>query len=439
MTVLTLFFGLYARGHLGLNTDLDAMFSDELPHRVLEIEYEKTFPMMAETVLVVVDAETPERASEATDLLAQRMRSRPDLFRSVFVPGGPFFEEHALLYMTTDELEDFADHLARVQPYLAGLARDGTLRGLANLLERGVAAVRDGEIEGGELVPILDHTVEAVRAVLDGRRYRLSWAEVVAGRKLDVDARRRFIVAQPVLDYGEMVAGRRPLGALRLFARELGLDEEHGVRVRITGDIALSYEEMQLVQKQATIAGIASFILVAGLLLMALRFTRLVTATLTTLLVGLIWTFAFAAATVGHLNMISIAFAVLFIGLAVDFGIHFCMRYEELLVAGHEHEEAIVETARGVGTSILLCALTTAIGFFAFVPTDFSGVAELGLISGSGMFISVACTFTMLPALVALGRPRDAASRPVPAALRAVSIPTVASRHPRLVALAALL
>jgi len=122
MTVLTIIFGLYAARNLGINTDLDAMFSEELPHRVLELEYEKTFPMMAETVLVVIDGETPERASEATDLLAERMRGRPDLFRSVFVPGGPFFEEHALLYMTTEELEDFADHLARVQPYLAGLA-----------------------------------------------------------------------------------------------------------------------------------------------------------------------------------------------------------------------------------------------------------------------------------------------------------------------------
>ncbi|RMD85448.1 MAG: hypothetical protein D6815_01815, partial [Candidatus Dadabacteria bacterium] len=288
MTCMTVIFGLYAGTHLGVNTDLDAMFSDQLPHRILEIQYERAFPMMAETVLVVVDGDTPEQASEAAEKLAAAMREAPDLFRSVFVPGGPFFEEHALLYMTTEELEDFADRLARVQPYLAGLARDGSLRGLANLLERGVAAVRDGEIEGEELRPMLERTVRAIRAVLDGRRYRLSWAEVIAGRDLDVDARRRFIVAQPVLDYGDIVAARRPLGALREMARRLGLDQAHGVRVRVTGDIALSYEEMQLVQRQAVIAGVVSFVLVAGLLLMALRFTRLVTATLVTLVVGLV-------------------------------------------------------------------------------------------------------------------------------------------------------
>ncbi len=438
IAVLTIWLGLYASSHLGVNTDLDAMFSEQLPHRVLELEYERTFPMMSETVLVVIDGETAERASEAAQRLGDRMRAAPKLFRSVYVPGGDFFEEHALLYMTTDELEDFADHLARVQPYLAGLAKDGTLRGLANLLERGVAAVRDGEIEGAELTSILERTVRAVRAVLDGRRYRLSWAEVVAGRDLDVDAKRRFIIAQPVLDYDEMVAARKPLGALRLFARELGLDEAHGVRVRTTGDIALSYEEMQLVQRQATLAGIASFIAVSVLLLLALRYTRLVSSTLVTLLIGLIWAFAFAARAVGHLNMVSIAFPVLFIGLAVDFGIHFCMRYEELLVEGLEHEEALSETARSVGTSILLCALTTAIGFYAFVPTDFSGVAELGLIAGSGMFISVLMTFTLLPALISIGRPTGAAQRPVPAALRVVSIPTIATRRPRLVATAAL-
>jgi hopanoid biosynthesis associated RND transporter like protein HpnN len=128
----------------------------------------------------------------------------------------------------------------------------------------------------------------------------------------------------------------------------------------------------------------------------------MVLSILVTLVVGLIWTAAFTAAAIGHLNLISVCFAVLFIGLGVDFGIHLCIRYREFLASGREHAVALAETARDVGSSIFLCAMTTAIGFFAFVPTEFVGVAELGLISGVGMFISLFCTLTLLPALLSL-------------------------------------
>jgi hopanoid biosynthesis associated RND transporter like protein HpnN len=135
---------------------------------------------------------------------------------------------------------------------------------------------------------------------------------------------------------------------------------------------------------------------------LGLRSIHMVMSTLVTLIVGLIWTAGFTTVAIGHLNLISVAFAVLFIGLGVDFGIHLCVRYRELLARGREHTEALVETARDVGSSITLCAMTTAIGFFAFVPTEFVGVAELGLISGAGMFISLFCNVTLLPALLSL-------------------------------------
>ena len=119
-------------------------------------------------------------------------------------------------------------------------------------------------------------------------------------------------------------------------------------------------------------------------------------------MVGLIYTAGFTAVAIGHFNLISVSFAVLFIGLGVDFGIHLCIRYRELLGRGRAHADALVETTRDVGSSITLCAATTAIGFFTFVPTDFVGVAELGLISGVGMFISLFCTLTLLPALMSV-------------------------------------
>jgi hopanoid biosynthesis associated RND transporter like protein HpnN len=432
MLLATLAIIYYVVGHLGIHGDTEALFSQDLPFKRIERRYQEAFPMLYENMFVVVDAPTPERAGEAAAALAARLEAEPRRFHRAYLPGGgEFFENHAFLYLETEELEDLADKLAIAQPYLAELSRDGTLRGLASMMARGGRAVREGDVSGDQLHALFDRFLEALSARIEARPYHLSWAEVLAEGDLDLDSRRRFLLVQPVLEFDELQPAKRSILAVRRIANELGFTPESGVRVRITGDVALSFEEMEVLRTQAVAAGVASLVLVAVILALGLRSIRMVFSTLATLIVGLVWTAGFTAVAIGHLNMISVCFAVLFIGLGVDFGIHVCIRYRELLASGLEHATALQETARDVGSSIFLCAMTTAIGFFAFVPTDFVGVAELGLISGAGMFISLFCTLTLLPALLSL--------RPIPASRRYLagakwsnaSLANLPMRHPR--------
>jgi hopanoid biosynthesis associated RND transporter like protein HpnN len=393
----------YAAGHLGIEGATEQLFAQDMPFKQAERRYHEAFPAQYENMFVVVDAVTPERAGEAAAALLTRMQGEPRFFREAYLPGGgEFFEEHAFLYLETAELEDLADRLAENQPYLAELSRDGSLNGLTSMMARGARAVREGDVSGSRLQPMFDHFADALDALAAGETYHLSWAEVLSEDTINADARRRFLLVQPLLDYNDLQPAKQSILAVRRIARELMLTPENGVRVRITGDVALSYEEMEAVRTQAAMAGIASFALVGLILIFALRSLRLVFATLFTLVVGLIFTAGFTALAIGHFNLISVSFAVLFIGLGVDFGIHMCVRYNELLGRGRAHADALLETTRDVGSSITLCAATTAIGFFTFIPTDFVGVAELGLISGVGMFISLFCTLTLLPALMSV-------------------------------------
>ncbi|MEN8184403.1 MAG: MMPL family transporter, partial [Myxococcota bacterium] len=87
--------------------------------------------------------------------------------------------------------------------------------------------------------------------------------------------------------------------------------------------------------------------------------------------------------------------------------------------------------------SLVLCAISTAIGFYAFVPTDYSGVAELGLIAGTGMFISLVCTLTLLPALLSLGRRK--AEGPGSVRVSRLMLPRFPELHPKGVIAAAVL
>ena len=139
---------------------------------------------------------------------------------------------------------------------------------------------------------------------------------------------------------------------------------------------------------------------------MALRSLRLVVAIIVTLVVGLVACATFAVIAVGALNPISAAFAVLFIGIAVDFGIQFSVRYRDERFRADSFDIALRRTATGIGGPLAVAAAATSVGFFSFVPTDYTGVSDLGLIAGVGMLVALGLNVTLLPALLTLLRPR---------------------------------
>jgi hopanoid biosynthesis associated RND transporter like protein HpnN len=430
---------VYAVEHLGIRGDTEALFRSDIPFRVAEARYHAAFPTQVENIFVVVDGLTPERASAAAEELAARLRQNERDFHNVFLPGGgEFFERNAFLYLDTDELQDLADRLAEAQPYLAELSRDGSLQGLASILARGARAVREGDVEGKQLGAMYERTAEAFAALRERRPYQLSWAEVLASRDFGGDPRRRVLMVQPVLDVNDLQPARAAIVSVRKAATELGLDESSGVQVRITGDSALSYEEMEVVKSQAAVSGIASFVLVGVLLAAGLRSKRMVAATLLTLVFGMVLTVGFTAVAVGHYNMISACFAVLYIGLGVEFAIHLLMRYQEMLTEGLGAESALSESVRDVGPSLVVSATTTAIGFFAFVPTEFVGVAELGVISGAGTLIGAFSTLTLLPALIAFWSRRELGSMRFGNAVWTTRVIDLPVKYPRAVRFAAL-
>lgn len=401
--LLTLALGAYAALNLGINSDNVRMISEDAPFRKLRDEYARIFPILSNSLLIVVDGQTPQLATQSASRLQRELELQPELFQDVHAPGSDaFFERTALLYRTADELDDFVDGIMAFQPLIAALESDPSVARLSRLLEQGLAEVHDGQgaDDSDRWSDILDRISRASVGVYEEHPLYLSWDEILLqGSAIELNAR-RVITVEPVLDFDSILPAGRALEAIRAIARRLELDAEHGVQVRITGNPALSYEEIIGLAWDIGAAGIFCFALVCGVLYAALRSVRLVVAAVVTLLAGLIWTAAFAAVGVGHLNMVSIAFSVLFIGLGVDFAIHLGMQYAERRTAGHPHTEALRAAVEEVGPSLVVCALSTAIGFYVFVPTDYLGVAELGLIAGTSMPIILLLTFTLFPALL---------------------------------------
>ncbi len=427
----------YAAGQLGMHSDIHALVADDVPFMELRRSFERSFPLVDDMLLAVVDAETPEAATRVADALAARLVQESDAFQAVLVPGGgPFFERNALLYLEQGALEDLADRLAQAQPFLAEVERDPSLSSVFRLLTRALEPLSSGEAAGLDPAPLFERMADGLEALNEGRPPSDAWREVLVGEWGQNEQTRQVILLAPKLDLDAFQPAALAVERVRRVVKESGLERD-GVRVRLTGDFVLAYEENQVLVGQAAVVGAASFVLVAALLAVAMRSAWLVAASLLTLLTGLAASLALAAAVVGFLNPVSVAFPVLFIGLSADFGIHLCLRYRELRAGGADHADALCETGRGVGSSVVLCAVTTAIGFLAFVPTEFVGLAQLGWIAGPGILLGLFFSLTLLPALLCLApeRVRAAWAEPLPPVV-AVTLPVRHARSVRWLALA---
>ncbi len=391
---------VYTLDTLVINTSTTDMISPDVPFRRNDLAFDRAFPQFDDLIVAVIDGATAEGVEAAAEQLADRLRHQEALFRSVYLPGGElFFRRSALLYLDVEELSELADRLAAAEPLLATLAEDPSLRGLAEVLE---VALEQGGAEDNLAV-----TLRRIAAVVEaeglGRPGALSWQALLQGT--EESAAPRFVLVQPVLDYGSLKPAADAIAHIRRVAAELGIDAANGLRLRLTGSVPLDQEELESVELGGRTAGWISLLLVTALLVAGLGAARLVAIVVATLLMGLIWTAAFAALAVGQLNLISVAFAVLFIGLGVDFGIHMSLRCREELAGGVDIASALRRAGRGVGGALSLSAVAAAAGFYAFLPTDYRGLAELGLISGTGMFIALAVNLSVLPALLALFPP----------------------------------
>jgi len=392
---------VYTANHFRIDTELSDMISEKLPYRKLEKDFQAAFPQFKETILVVVDAETPEGARLQTEKLAKRLKKESGLFRDVYMPGsGEFFERTGLLYLSVKDLEALSENLASAQPLLGLISRDFTLRGLFSVVERVVS--QEGDLDQKtRLIPFINRLTQAIESVAASHPKQLSWYELILGKDMAQEASRQFIIIDPVPN-GELAGGEAAIQAIYRIRDELGLYEANGIKVRLTGDVVLNYETLLIVNKAMGLTTLASFILVALVLVIGLGSARLVFASLLTLLLGFIWTLGFALFFVGRLNLISVAFGVLFIGLGIDYGIQYCIRYRELITSGLDHHGAVIETAKGLGVGLRLCAVAAAIGFYSFLPTPYTGVSELGLIAGTGMLINLFATLSLLPAFLTL-------------------------------------
>ncbi len=324
----------------------------------------------------------------------------------------PFLDKEGLLFLPQKQLSALMDQTIDAQPFLGQLVADPSARGLFSALSLlGMGVTQTNADLTPYLTPIKGFH-QAMADALDGHPRPLSWETLLGGDLSQLAG--PYQIRAGSGEAGFRLAAARRRGDRRRCAPSsptCRIVKSGDAHVRITGQVALADEEFASVAQGAVEGLIGSLVLITLWLFLAVHSWRLIVPILMTLVLGLMLTVLFAAVAVGTLNLVSVGFGVLFVGIAVDFAIQFSVRYREYRYETGDPARAITETARRVGVQILIASLATAAGFLAFVPTDFSGVAELGLIAGAGMLIAFLCTLAFLPAAITVFRPRGEIGR----------------------------
>ncbi|MEZ5786539.1 MAG: MMPL family transporter [Xanthobacteraceae bacterium] len=404
--VLALACGYYAATHFAINTDINRMISPSLDWRQNDLDFEKSFPGRYDSILVVVDAPTPELAAMAADALTQKLKQNTTDFRSVEGAGGSaFFAREGLLFRSVEQLSQTTEAAGQAAPLVRTLVGDPNLRGLAQVVTLLMSGVRGDLVQLDDMARGLTLAAETSENVLADKPASFSWQVMMDPSAGEPQRLRRLISVRPVLDFSSLEPGGQAAEAIRAAARALDLATAYRARVRLTGPVAMADEEFSTLREGAFRDTAATIAVVLLILWIALRSGKLILAVGFNLVIGLVTTAALGLWLVKELNPISIAFAVLFIGLGVDFGIQFVVRYRTERHNNDNLRIALLATARKIGAPLTLAAAAVAAGFLSFTPTSYTGISELGIIAGVGMLIALMTSITLLPALVAILRP----------------------------------
>lgn len=412
IAALIIFFAWqYTATHLSINTDTAELVAPEAPFQQNRRNFEKAFSQDLRTLLLVVESETPELTKTATKRLARLLQTDKDNFESVYLPNdNDFFHRNGLLYLDIDKLQDLSGTLSQAQPFIGRIAQTPNLTGFLSTFEDALTNSDNTQELPVDLPSLLEKVSRALHKSINGDNALLSWEGLITDKKpYTTDS--GFIVALPKFDYAKIRPAENAINAIRKATAQVQSPNLPNVKVSITGEAGLEDDELSGMSTGTFTASIFSVVLVLFILLMAYRSILLTLATLVTLALGMILCGTFAAVAVQELNLISVAFAVSNIGLGVEYAIHFCLRYRDYALTHCDKNRALHSALIATAPSLLLCAGTTAIGLYAFIPTDYKGVSELGLLAGTSLFICLIVTLTILPALLRI-LPAPTACRP---------------------------
>jgi len=404
---------VYTVSRLQFSTSRNDLVSDKLHYHHIFLEFRKEFSA-EDDIVVLVESENSEKNRQFIERLGARVSAEPKLFTDIFYRGDlPMLGPKALLFLDAPTLEELQARLRQYRPFLERVVTTTNLGSLFQLINRQFrAAQRATREENQTLVgalPALERIVSQARESLvrpgtppspgvntlfgsGGEAERQMYLTYADGRLFLLSTRpaHRGVAGDAIERMRALVEATRV--------------EVPGVNVGVTGGGVLELDEMNQSQVDSIMATLLSLVLVGLIFVFGYHETGRPLKAMFCLLIGLCYSMGYTTLTVGRLNILTITFAPMLVGMAIDFGVHLITRFEEELRLGVHHLLALRKAMVNTGEGIYTGAFTTAGAFFAMSFTDFAGVREMGIITGGGLLVCLVPMMTMLPVMLMKGR-----------------------------------
>lgn len=438
----------FAYTDLGFKTSRLDLINQKSDFNKLWIDYIEDFGD-EDDLVVVVEGESPETITPVLDELSAKIGEYPSLFRSVLesVDTTPLLRKGLHFIEKPADLEN----VRRMAERGRQIAVDGhwDLLGLDTYLaglNQALALSAKPALEPSEATALTD-SLREINALADAMldafgpepTFRVSPLAPIRetgtlGREYFIaDGGRLGVVLLKIAESkeGSFTYGTKSIEKLREIIHSVG-GRHPETEIGLTGLTVMENDEMRISQKNSTEASILSLLGVAALFVAAFGGFRHAFAAVTALVVGIAWTMGYIVLALGHLNILSMSFGVILIGLGIDFGIHYVSRYLARRRHGDSPNEAIYKTGVRVGPGVVIGAMTTAAAFFMIGLSEFTGIAELGIVSGGGVLLCCLSVVILIPALLYFIDSKRT-DRPIPRPVDLHSWLTPLFRHSRII------
>ena len=363
--------------NLKIDTSTDSLINKNLDFKINQQRLKNEFKFLSNNILIRLSHSNQLVLDDSTKKLIENLKIRKDL-SFVYSPNvDPLFKENFFNFLNHKEKKKIVQKLYEYQPFLSEISSNPRMEGFNNLLSLSLQEEDKESLDN--FYPILNSFLESLK-----NNNKVDWSNI-----FERDSNSNFII----VGYKEEL-----LKDFSDFYAFLNNEKQtSSINIEFTGGLIIDYEEIGSVSTGNIIAGILSILIVSILLWIAFKDLKIILILVSSILIGLSITMGIVSLTIGKLNLISVAFAVLFIGLTVDYGIQIVLR---ILERKEVEKINIFPGLNSISNTLLIASIPTMVGFLSFIPTNYIGLSELGIISFIGLIIGLFSNLLLLPSLL---------------------------------------
>ena len=409
VSIVVMIAALLLASNIGMDSKMEGMLPSDSESLKATMEYDRYFDSQ-DSVMVVVQGE-PKQCEGYLDELFHKIISEGIASNILYKVEMDSMEDSLHLYIDSKHYRQLEEELNNAASPLSSFIRHKDFISLSTLFEERLKQSGEGSSESllNHFAKLLFSSTQLSEAEKEELFSSLLFGEAIGAEQgneyiASMDGDTYLMVIKPRIGMDSFMEDRTVFfNSLQAAMEEVKGTGGYNVEAGITGGAFVQDNEADNTMFNGFFStALLTFAIIILFIVLSFRRALLPLAAGYPLILGAILATAFAYLTYRNLNIFSISFAVLLLGLGIDFAVHILSRYLEEREAGHEVKEAVSTTIRETSSGMLVGAITTAIAFLTFLTAEFKAFTQMGVISGVGILLLGITMVFVMPAIILL-------------------------------------